>query len=704
MIQAIVKKGKVIKAEVFSPNVSDGSVLIKVINSCISPGTEISGIETSGKSIIKKALSQPEKVRKAFNWIINDGIETAIQKYKSETEIGNPTGYSLSGIIIGIGLGVNEFSIGDRVVAVGGNYANHAEYVDVPINLVIRMPQTLDFVSASTAALGAIALHGIRRANLNIGEFAVVYGSGLIGLLSIQILKQAGIRVLAIDTNSERLLLAIKFGAEVTLLAEDPLLVETVSNWSDGFGADAVLFTAATASSVPLSNAFKMCKKKGKVVLVGVSGLQIQRSDIYSKEIDFLISSSYGPGRYDKFYEEKGIDYPYAFVRWTENRNIKEYLRLLDKGAVKISEMGISIWNIEKLEEAFEQLKSKEKPIGIILQYSEMNKISDKKIFIGKQTKQKGLINTAVVGLGGFAKSVLLPNLAKLNTKFHLSAIMSNQGFKAKGLGDIYNADLITNKYDDLLNEENIDLIIISTRHENHGELVIKALENGKNVFVEKPLTTNEADLVSIQNIYNKNKSSLLMVGYNRRFSKYAIEIQKHLSKRINPVIINYRMNAAHLPLDHWIYEQGGRIIGEACHIFDLFNYLIGSEVMSINVESISPKTAYYSKNDNKVITLKYSDGSIANLLYFANGNKELSKEYMEIHFDGKSIVLDNYESLHGFGLNIKNIKTSQSEKGHLEELIALHNYLSGKYSEWPISLEDILKASKISFQADSNF
>lgn len=701
MIQTIVKKGKVIKEEVLTPNVSYSSVLIKVVNSCISPGTELSGIDISGKSIIKKALEQPEKVRKALDWVFNDGIDSSIIKYKSETEIGSPTGYSLSGIVIGLGKNVTEFNLGDKVVAVGGGYANHAEIVDVPKNLVVKMPADLDFISASTAALGSIALNGIRRANLQIGEFAVVYGTGLIGLITLQILIHSGIRVATIDKDNERLEISKKFGAEISFNGDDSTLIKQILNWTDGYGADAVIFTASTSSNLPLSNSFKMCKRKGKVVLVGVSGMQIQRSDIYKNEIDFLISSSYGPGRYDRNYEEKGLDYPYAFVRWTINRNIKEYLRLLKIGAVNINELKLKIVEIENVVEAFELLKSNSKPLGIILQYhnTEQNR---HKILISTKYSKCNKINIAVVGIGGFAKSVLLPNLYKLRDKFNLVSLMSNSSHKVKGFSDIYNPAYITNNYDELLNDENIDLIFIATRHRNHGELVIKAIQKGKNIFVEKPLTINHSDLETIEKHYQKNSSPILMVGYNRRFSKYACEIKKHIINRINPLIINYRFNAGYLPKDHWIYEQGGRIIGEACHIFDLFNFLIESEVESINVESINPKNDFFSKSDNKIMTLKYKDGSLANFLYFANGNEKLEKEYMEVHFDGKTIVMDNYQKLAGFGIKLNTLNNKQPQKGHLEELIAIYETLSGIKENWPISLNDLLNASQISLIADS--
>jgi len=702
MIQAIVKKGKVFKQEVLAPNVTENSLLIKVINSCISPGTEISGVQTSGKSIMQKAIAQPEKITKFIDWLHNDGIDITLKKFRSETKIGSPTGYSISGIVLNVGKGCENFSVGDQVVA-AGNFANHAEIVNVQKNLVVKIPHSLDFYSSSTATIGAIALQGIRRANLNLGEFAVVYGTGLIGLLTVQMLIHSGIRVAAIDLDQSRLELAKQFGAEIICCPENENSIDIVKNWSDGFGADAVIFTAATQSNEPLSNSFKMAKKKGKVVLVGVSGMLIQRSDIYQKEIDFLISSSYGPGRYDKNYEDKGNDYPYEYVRWTENRNIKEYLRLLDTNAVSIKDLPIKRIKIDELEQAFSLFESgKSKPLGVILEYNNSNAVvhQTKQTIITNPKNKKGIINIGFIGVGSFAKNIHLPNISKLESKFKIAAIMSQSSYKAKGFSEIYGANYITNNYDEILNDKNIDLVFICTQHINHGELVLKALRQKKNVFVEKPLTINENELTEIEKFYQKNQNPLLMVGYNRRFSVYAHEIKKHVEKRINPLIINYRMNAGLLPKDHWIFDQGGRIIGEACHIFDLFNFLIASDILTVNIEEINPRTSNYINGDNKLITLKYADGSIATLSYFSIGSNKLSKEYMEVHFDGKSIIMDNYQSLTGFGLKINNIKTNQSDKGHYEELLVLFDSLNGYKKNWPIPLNDLLQTSKISFLA----
>jgi len=690
MIQAIVKKGKVLAENVPAPVVSDGFVLIKVVNSCISAGTELSGVNGTNKSLVKKIIEQPEKISKVFDKIRKEGVAEVYKKVKESNNKGYPTGYSISGIVIGVGKGINKFKEGDKVSAAGAGYANHAEYVSVPENLVVKIPEGLDFISASTVTLGAIAMQGIRRANLNLGEFCVVFGTGILGLLSIQMLKTAGIRIIAVDLDQSRLELAKEYGAELLINPSKEDLLKTVENFTGDYGVDVVLFTAATNKSEPLSQAFKMCKKKGRVILVGVVGMEINRNDMYSKELDLLISTSFGPGRYDKNYEEKGFDYPYAYVRWTENRNMEEYLRLLKEGSVKVEQMISKIYPIEKVSEAFETFNSSDlKPLLIVLDYGvfQEEKFNDyvnreRKLQLNFNALSKDVFNVAIVGLGGFANNMHLPNLLKLKDKFRIYAVMDRTGLKAKEAANKYGANIATTDFNDILNDQNIDLVMICTRHDSHADLTLRALKTGKNVFVEKPLATNIAELERIRNFYAEDDEKVkpfLMVGFNRRYSKYAQEIKKHTAKRINPLFILYRMNAGYIPLDHWVHENGGRIVGEACHIIDLMTFFTESKIKTICYESLTPITNKFSASDNKSIILKYEDGSMCTIEYLAVGSKEIPKEYMEIHFDEKTIVLDDYKSLKGYGLVINEIRTKTSEKGQYEELIALYNILKEK-------------------------
>lgn len=705
VIQAIVKKGVVFAEKVSAPIVTKGSLLIRVENSCISAGTELSGVKISGTPLIKRAMNQPEKVKKVISWVKSDGIAATYKKVKGELESGKPTGYSLSGIVIGIGDGVKNFEIGERVSASGGGLANHAEYVDVPINLVAKIPETLNMVNASTVTLGAIALQGIRRADLKLGEFATVFGAGILGLLTIQILKASGIRVSAVDLDEKRLSIAKEFGAEITINPGNENPVNLINSWSNGHGVDAVLFTAATNDDEPLSQSFQMCRRKGKVILVGVSGMNIKRQDMYSKELDFLISTSYGPGRYDNTYEKEGVDYPYAYVRWTENRNIAEYLRLLDSKQIKIDSLIEHIYPISEVSKAFASLHVPDnKPLMVILDYSlnKDNDIENYKLFNDKPVVKnlainKSIINVALVGIGNFTKNTHLPNLQKLNKLYNIHAAFDRSGYNAKFIGGLSDSVYSTTNYDDILNDPDIELVLIGTRHDSHGEFVLKALNAGKHVFVEKPLAVNQDELDEISNFYrNDNEHQpLLFVGYNRRFSKYAQEIKKHVDNRINPLFINYRMNAGFISPDHWVHKNGGRIIGEACHIIDLMTFFINSEIQSISGESLSPATDKFSKSDNKSIILKYIDGSVATISYLAVGNKEVPKEYMEIHFDEKSIILEDYKSLKGYGLDINQIKTATSQKGHLEELKFLHEALVKPEADWPIELWDLVQTTQ---------
>jgi predicted dehydrogenase len=501
------------------------------------------------------------------------------------------------------------------------------------------------------------------------------------------------------------------YGAELIINPDRNDPVEMVENWTGSYGADAVLFTASTNKSGPLSQSFKMCKKKGRVVLVGVSGMELERNDIYYKELDFLISTSYGPGRYDKQYEEKGLTYPYNYVRWTENRNLLEYLRLLEDGSIRLNKLIQAVFPLEKVGEAFESFKIYEKkPLMVLLNYEvnhpyEIKNIprEERKIVLNNLSSNKKILNVAIVGAGNFAKAVYLPILEKLKNKFRIYAIMNQTGLKAKLIAEQYNAHYATTNYDDILRDENVDLVIISTRHDSHSKLVLKALTAGKNVFVEKPLATTLEELNKIEDFFNKKQSEsasvpFFMVGFNRRFSLYAKEIKKHVDQRINPLMVHYRMNAGYIPMDSWVHEDGGRIIGEACHVIDLMTYFIGSSIVSISCESLTPKTDKYSATDNKAILLKYKDGSVCSIEYFANGGKDLSKEYMEIHFDNKSIVLDDYRAVKGYNLKIVEIKSAIAEKGHLQEFEKVYEMISSNTGEMPIKLDELIETTKASF------
>lgn len=707
MKQAILKKGIVYPTNVPAPMVSTGNILVQVASSCISVGTEMPGVKNSGTNIIERALKQPENVKKVINAVRSDGIKKTFTRVKSKLDGGSPLGYSAAGTVIDIGEGVENVKLGDRVAIAGVGYANHAEYAEVPKNLVVKIPDEVSFDEASSVALGAIAMQGVRRIDFSLGEVCVVVGAGILGLLSIQMLLASGVRVCVLDLDNARLDLARMMGVEFALNPMDGNAVEDVLNWSGGKGVDGVLFTAATSSSEPLSQAFQMCRAKGRVVLVGVSGMDINRADIYKKELDFKISTSYGPGRYDTSYEEQGLDYPYAYVRWTEQRNMQEYLRLIACKAISLSDMIDARFTIDEVTAAYEALKDpNSKPLMVLLNYPNTESRRDKACpaKIVNETTQSdakaGSIKFALVGAGSFATAMHLPNMMNLPDKFKLHAVCNRTGNKAVSVSEQFGAKYSTTDIKDILDDSEVEMVLIATRHDSHADLVLKCLQAGKHVFVEKPLATNQEELEQIKSFYAdgiENKP-LLFVGFNRRFSKYLQEIVEHTDKRVNPLFATYRMNAGYAPMEHWIHEHGGRIVGEACHIIDLMNFLTKSSLQSIAVQSITPTTTAYSSSDNKSISLKYTDGSVCVVNYFAVGNRALAKEKLEVHFDGKSIEMEDYKSLQGYGVKVKATNSQSSEKGQHEELSFLYDSIRDPNSGWPISLADLVQTTEASF------
>jgi predicted dehydrogenase/threonine dehydrogenase-like Zn-dependent dehydrogenase len=702
MLQALVRKGKVLSEKVPTPSVSEGCLLIKVVNSCISVGTELGTVSNSGIPLIKRALQQPQNVKKVLDSIRTKGLAKAYAKVSSELEAGKPIGYSLSGVVIAAGSGVEGFEPGDHVTASGAGIANHAEYVDVPKNLVTKIPKDFDFLHASTVTLGAIALQGVRRADLTLGEQCMVLGTGILGLLTIQLLTASGVRVAAVDLDDSRLAIAMELGAELIINSSKEDMLLAMENWTAGVGVDAVLFTAATSSNNPLSQSFKVCRRKGRVVLVGVSGMEVKREDIYKKELDFLISTSYGPGRYDNNYERKGLDYPIAYVRWTENRNMQEYLRLIYSGAIRIDTLISKVFPIEEVTAAYESARDKNQPsLMVILDYG---KLEDKELpnFAEHKIKIKDLstsdkISIAVIGAGSFAVNTHLPNLSQVKDKFVIHTILDHKGANAKNVANQFGAKYATTSFDEVLKDPQVDLVFITTRHDSHASMVLQALKAGKHVFVEKPLAITIEELEKIEAFYEKSeiRLPLLFVGYNRRFSIHAREIKKHTDQRQGPLLLRYRMNAGFIPEERWIHDHGGRIIGEACHLIDLMTFFTESEIESISCESLNPVASKFKSADNKSITLRYKDGSVASVDYFSMGAKSLEKEFMEVHFDGKSIILNDYKMLTGHNISVKNHNQKVAQKGQFEELIYLHKALTEKEATWPIQLWDMFQTTR---------
>ena len=707
MKQVILTRSGVEVHDVPAPQTSPGSVLIKVSCSCISTGTELSGVKSSNLPLWRRALKRPDQARQVINMVRTQGLARARETVRSHLDLSSPMGYSLAGTVVAVGTGVDDLFLGDRVACAGGQAAYHAEYVCVPRNLTVPVPEAVDEAAASMVTLGAIALQGVRRAEPTVGETFVVVGLGVLGQLTARLLKASGIQVIGADLSAERIAQARNHGLDLAIAAEGDEPEQQVARLTGGVGADAVIVTAASASPDLLNTALRMCRRKGRVVLVGDVPMTIDRVDIYAKEIDFRISTSYGPGRYDRAYEESGLDYPVGYVRWTENRNMQAFLGLLAGGTVKVDDLAATRFPIAEAAAAYAALQSEAKPLGVILTYPDaptaepVRRIANPRVGAGHQ----GAVRVAVIGAGGFAKGTLLPILRDDSARFTLSAICARQGHTAAATARQFGAGYSSTDYEAVLADPAIDAVLIATRHGKHAEMALAALRAGKHVFVEKPLCLNAAELASFTGFYEGDLSGkpLLMTGFNRRFSPFVRTIAQKTASRTNPLVMNYRVNAGYFPPDTWVHgpEGGGRNIGEACHFYDLFVMLAGVKAVSVQAVTIRPRTAYYSKSDNFAAIIGFADGSIANLTYTALGSPDFPKEQFDVSVDGNVYSIDDFKSLSGKGPEATRLTSAAAGKGHREELAAVGDAIKNG-GAWPIPLWQQAEAMRIAFDVEA--
>jgi predicted dehydrogenase/threonine dehydrogenase-like Zn-dependent dehydrogenase len=688
MKQILIRNGAAVIAEVPQPMIEPDEILVQVRVSCLSIGTEMSGVKLSAVPMWKRALNQPDNVKKVIDMAATYGISQAISTIREKKNLSNPTGYSSSGIVVQIGSSVSDIKVGDRVACAG---SPHAELIKVTRNLCVPIPEEVDFDSASTVTLGAIALQGIRRAQPTIGETFVVIGLGVLGQLTVQMLKANGCKTIGLDLDKTRIDLAKELGMNIGLDTNEINDFEQISRFTNGYGADGVIITAASSSNEIISTAFKICRKKGRVVLVGDVGLDLKRPDFYAKELDFFISTSYGPGRYDHRYEEKGLDYPISYVRWTENRNMEEYLRLVANKQVSIRPLVSATYAVENSSEAYSVLNTqKDKYLMVLLTYpvKEVPSFTRVDVTSCKKEFKNEKVRIAVLGAGGFARGTHLPLIKSLNDKYALQAIVTRTGHTAKSVAEQFGAVYASTDYREVLNDPNVDAVIIATRHHLHGQMALEALKAGKHVLLEKPLALTYQDIKNLDLFIketNEKDLPVLMTGYNRRFSPFAKKMQSLLSVRSAPFIINYRMNAGFISDEHWVHgpEGGGRNVGEACHIYDLFLYLANSKVTELTATSIKPLSNHYRYNDNFVTTLSFENGSIATLTYTALGSKDYSKEMADLYYDGKIVILNDYKSLDVYGKLEKSNITSLQDKGHKNQLTEFYEAI--RTGKWPI-------------------
>lgn len=635
----------------------------------------------------------------------------------SETDLldtGWSVGYSAAGVVIGVGTDVRDLQVGDRVACGGAGLANHAEVVAVPRRLVVRVPTGCSTRLAASTTIGAIALQGVRRSDAKLGETACVVGLGLIGILTCQLLKASGCRVFGIDPDPDRVNRALSLGVDAGT-SDSQEFLKLVGHSTLGYGADVTLITAATKSSSLINEAMKITRRKGRVVVVGDVGLNLERQDLYRKEIDVLISSSYGPGRYDPLYEIQGQDYPYAYVRWTLNRNMEAYLDLLAHGSIDVESLIDETVALADAPDTYKRLaaSSEGNPLGVLIQYPVPHGLTDEQSvrafddlvkLRGSRAPKPGRLGYALVGAGAFGTSMLVPELDKFKKEVELRGVVSRDAVRGGNFARQRQIPLVASSLEGILKDDGIDVVVIATRHHQHASQVAAALEAEKHVFVEKPLALTWEELESVRASFESlTVPRVLMVGFNRRFSPAAVILRERLAARKAPVIINYRVNGGFIPVDSWIQsvEGGGRNLGEACHMYDFFRSIIGAPVAAISAESLKGYGTDYLPNDNFVATITYEDGSLATLTYTANGPKQgLEKERIEITCEERGYLVENFERLTEFPSGSVLWSASSPDKGHQEEVRAFVSAVVNGDS-LPLPVAEAFEASAVALHVE---
>jgi predicted dehydrogenase/threonine dehydrogenase-like Zn-dependent dehydrogenase len=690
-----LKKGNTLLEEVPTPLVKKGNVLIKTKSSLVSLGTEKMLVEFGKANLIAKARQQPEKVKQVLDKIKTEGLIPTLEAVFNKLDEPLPLGYCNAGEIIAIGENVSEFKIGDRVASNG----HHAEIVCVPKNLVAKIPDNVSFEEASFTVIGSIGLQGIRLANPTMGETVVVIGLGLIGLITVQLLIANGCNVIGFDFDERKVKLANEYGAQA-FVASSVDVVKTVESLTGSIGCDAVIITASTKTNDVISQAAQMSRKRGRIILVGVVGLDIQRGDFFKKELSFQVSSSYGPGRYDEEYEQKGIDYPIGFVRWTEKRNFEAILNAIAKHQLKVQSLITEQVPLNNYLEIYQNLGSGS--IASLLQYEQSDDIINNTIQLRKANihQSKGVIG--IIGAGNFTKMTVMPALKSAGAEYKY--ISSAGGLTANALAKKYGFQYSTTDYQEILKDDLVDLVIITTRHDKHAEMVVNALNANKNVFVEKPLAITSEQLDQILFAYqNLAQPKLLSVGFNRRFSPHIMQAKKLLGRSSTPMNMICTMNAGFIPPDVWIHDMkigGGRIIGEACHYIDLMVFLSGSEVVEVVMNGLGQNPS--ENTDNAIITLRFENGSQGVINYFSNGSKSYSKERIEIFNQGRNIIIDNFRITKGYGFKGFSSFKTVIDKGHKNQFKLLIDRVKTG-GEPMIPIEQIINVTKASFAAISS-
>lgn len=699
-----MRRGRVSVDTVAPPQLRDGHVLVRVAYSFVSTGTEIAGLKSSrSPSLVRQAVQSPAKVGKLAQHVQQKGIPKTFSKLRGELDPASSPGYSCSGRVLRVGPGITTVVQGQRVACGGAGLASHAEQVVVPKNLVVPVPDGVRLLDASSVALGAIALQSIRRAAPQLGETIVVLGLGLLGQLTSMMLHACGCRVIGVDLDPRRVDIARSLSPLTGLSGSGSRWTARVRQLTDGHGADAVIIAAHSSSDEVVNRAMEVTRERGRVVVMGAVGLGVRREHFYRKEIDLLISRSYGPGRYDPLYEERGIDYPFGYVRWTEQRNMSEYLRLIGAGAVDLSVLVERVVSVDDAATAYAELEAAgPRPLGVVLRYEDPAPARSEQPVPPRTTRPHtsgAPLRVAVVGAGGFAQAVHLPNLRRLRKLASLRAVVSSRGANADNVARLFDADYATTDLEHVLDDDDVDAVMICTRHDLHAQQALRAIRAGKAVFVEKPMALDRRELDALDEGI-RDRPVPFLVGFNRRFSPALVRAHELMRRRRGPFLIHYRVNAGAVPPEHWVQgpEGGGRLVGEACHMLDVFQYLAQPQRALDLVTTLTPtRRDHGSDPDNAVATLRYPDGSSATLLYTSLGNTQLGKEAIEVFFDGLSIVVKDFLELRCLGWDHADWSAPHQDKGHLAMLQLFLRHCLGEVPA-PIAVDDLFETTRWSF------
>ena len=697
------KTGKVAVVDVPVPALQRGRVLVRTVASLISSGTERAAVEQARKSLLQEARERPDLVRSVLEKARTDGLKHTFGAVRDKLAASQALGYSASGIVVGVGEGVTEFRVGDRVACAGLGFASHAEAISVPKNLCVHLPVNIDFEAGAFGTLGAIALQGLRLAEPTLGESFVVIGLGLVGQLTVQLLKANGCHVFGIDVDPERITLAREFGAEAGCVADEGA-AGVVNSWTGGRGADGVVITAASESNQPIELAGEISRVKGRVIVVGSTGLQVPRQTFYNRELSLKISMSYGPGRYDPDYEERGHDYPFGYVRWTEQRNIEAFLQLISDGRINIAGLVTHRFALAEAERAYDVIAgpSPTPHLGVLLQYDSAFEpgreieLSGQSIS-ARQGHEK--VRIGLIGAGDYLRAVLLPEFQNGGAEFH--SIATASGVSARDVGTKFGFARAVSDAESVINDSEINLLVIGTRHDLHADLAQRGLQRGLNVFVEKPLALNDEQLDRLLAVAQDSEGRLV-VGFNRRFSGLALKAKEFFAARRSPLSFLYRINAGRVPKGHWIqdpHEGGGRIVGEVCHFIDLLQYWTDAPPVSVFAQTIASRNQEMVDSDSVMINLKFADGSNGCIAYLAEGDKTLPKERVEIFGEGSVFVLDDFSDayLYRNGREEK-VRLRKQDKGQVGEVKAVCRMVLEGASA-PIALESLTATTRATFR-----